>query len=349
MPAGNQTPSTQQRGTAPTGSRLSRGMRTPRPILLVGALASGWLLACTDPVDKAAKQRVFSAEDPPKAKLAATEPIDATKLASDPSLAHRVLTMGPGEAFERIGAHRFTANVSFTWKDGKRQIRLNEERVLEQAGADEFALSQENDRDQGLEVVRTGSRTYSRSKYLKFRERLRDRGQAEKLREDTFTALRSASNILGGRLAVAPDGEGTISGRAASRYKFVLAASPLVPPTPSELPPIEYPAGGPDPDTQRRIDFEEKRVPKSVKGTLWVDKETGVPLQSELAAVVSAPGNEGAEVTLELRMKTALKVLGDTLVIKPPEDFLPDEDKPDGVAAALKRFEIEKPEPEQER
>ncbi|MFN7131589.1 MAG: hypothetical protein ACK4N5_05865, partial [Myxococcales bacterium] len=233
-----------------------------RTRLAATALLALGCFACTDPVDKAAKQRVFSAEDPPRAKLAAAEPIESGRLASDPKQTFKVLDMGASEAIERIGPHRFKASASFVWRHGKSEVKLSEQRAMEQAGTDEFALKQENDRDQGVEVIRTGGRTYSRSKYLPFRERKRDRGQAEKLRDDTFAALRSVSHLLQNRLAVIPDGESTVAGRAASRYKFVLAPSPLVDAKAgSTLPEVRFANNGPDADTKRRLEFEEKRVP----------------------------------------------------------------------------------------
>ena len=48
----------------------------------------------------------------------AKESLDSQKLASDPKLAHRVVDMGPAEVTERLGPHRFGAEVSFTWTAG---------------------------------------------------------------------------------------------------------------------------------------------------------------------------------------------------------------------------------------
>ncbi|MGZ3481174.1 MAG: hypothetical protein ACXU81_12535, partial [Myxococcaceae bacterium] len=61
------------------------------PRLLTAGLVL--LAACTDPVDRAAKERIFSPEDPPPSVSSAKETLDAQKLASDPKLAHRVVDM----------------------------------------------------------------------------------------------------------------------------------------------------------------------------------------------------------------------------------------------------------------
>jgi hypothetical protein len=62
-------------------------------ILAALALAA---TACTDPVDKAAKARIFSPEDPPKVVASAAETLPPQEVASDARVARRVLGMsGP--------------------------------------------------------------------------------------------------------------------------------------------------------------------------------------------------------------------------------------------------------------
>jgi hypothetical protein len=311
-----------------------------RSVLIVASLALA--ASCVDEGDRAAKKRIFSPEEPSKAILAAAEPIDAGRLALDPALAWRVMTMGPAEALERVGPHRFSASVSFEWSSGKSSIALGEQRALEQARSGDFYLKTENDRDQGMEIVRVADQTFARSKYHKFRERKRDRGQAEEMREDVFGALRSAQSILGNRLSVRLDGEELLEGRPTRRYQFVLSNEPLRPASPgaAHLPPVQYPAQGPDEQTKRRVDFANLKVPKSAEGRLWVDIQSGVPLKSELTATVAAPGEASiASARLTLRVRSRVTP-AEKIAVVSPKEYLPDEDRPGGIAAALERFGI---------
>lgn len=316
-------------------------LSVPRGALAAAAALALALAGCMDSVDRAAKKRIFSPEEPPKAKRAAAEPIDASQLARDPALAHRITTMSASEAFERVGPYRFSASASFEWTLGADKVKLSETRSLEQASETDFALKTDNDRDQGLEVVRVGSRTFAKGKYLKFRERKRDRGRADLLREDAFGALKSAQAILDDRLGVAPDGEEAVRGRPARRYLFVLAKEPARERSPNEasVPKIQFPAGGPDPSTKRRLDFQSQRSPRRVEGRLWVDQETGVPLKAELSAQVSTPGEDKDEALLLLKLKSEIRPASDVAVAAPKE-FLPDEDRPNGIARTLDRFDV---------
>ncbi len=312
---------------------------------LAAALALAFAFAgCTDPADRAAKKRIFSREDPPRAQRAAAQAIDVSELARDPALVHRVTGMSASEAFDRVGPFHYSATASFEWALGSDKVKLSETRSLEQVSETDFALKTDNERDQGLEVVRIGTQTFAKGKYHKFRERKRDRGRANLLRDDAFGALKSAQAILDDRLGVAPDGEETVRGRSARRYLFVLEKEPARERSSNEpaLPKLQFPAGGPDPQTRRRLDFQEQRIPRRVEGKLWVDVETGVPLKAELSAQVATPAGGKDEALLVLRVKSELRPAPD-VAIAAPREFLPDEDRPNGIARTLDRFDVGRP------
>ncbi|HEY3450119.1 MAG TPA: hypothetical protein VGK67_27445 [Myxococcales bacterium] len=314
-----------------------------RAVAVVAALLA--LAACPDQVDRAAKQRIFSPEEPPKAKLAAAEPIDVDKLAQDGDLTWRVLAMGAPEAFERIGPFKYTASASYQWSFGKDVVAFSEKRSVDQASAAEYVVHTENDKDGGLDVIRMSDRTFARSKYHKFRERKRDRGQSDLVRDDAFAALHSAQSLLSNKLALTRDRVEDVGGRHAKRFGLMVAKEALhsLGPDPWKLPQIQYPAGGPDQPTKRRADFVNLRQPKDVSGTVWIDVETGVPLKVELTATVAAPGNETDDfATLTLKIESELKPV-DKVEVAAPAEFLPDQDRPTGVAAALERFDMRKP------
>ncbi len=316
-------------------------MKESRLAAAIGVLA---LIGCADPVDKAAKKRIFSPEDPPKVVASAAEKLDGANLGQDEKLARRVLRMGAVEATERIGSHRFTATVSFEWTGAGRTEELKERRVLAAGSggvAGDFHASLDNSRDQGLEVVRVRNAVYARSRYGKFRQRLRDRGMAENEREDVYGALRDFDSVFDGRLKLVSSGSASAHGRPAIKYLVSLAPSPKGARTAaSTLPPLLSPKGGVDESTSRRMAFFQKRDPKSVRGEVVVDSQTAVVLDSHLEGKLAVPSPDGKEVTLRLTVETSLSDIGKDPGIKAPGEFLPDADKPAGIAAALDRFGI---------
>lgn len=302
------------------------------------------LAACTDPADRAAKQRIFSPEDPPAVVASAKEKLDPNELGNDPRLGHRVLTMGADEVAERLGPHKFTADVSFEWSSGNQRVKLTETRLLEAAAGGvggDFHARIDNSRDQGLEVVRAHGQVFARNKYGKFRLRQRDRGIAERTRNDTAGALREVDSLFDGRLELVARGPTTVEGRPAYRYEVRLAeASPKAA---ASAVPVVPPASRAkmDEGTRRRQTFVEKRQPKALTGELVVDAASAVVLQAHVIGRLEVPGQAGSGAAeLRLVLDERIRDVGRPPAIKPPEGFLPDADKPEGLADALDRFGI---------
>ena len=278
----------------------------------------------------------------------AKESLDSQKLASDPKLAHRVVDMGPAEVTERLGPHRFSAEVSFTWTAGKDSVKLTETRLLESAAggvAGDFHARLDNTRDQGLEVVRSRGQVFARSKYGKYRLRLRDRGMAERTRDETAGALRELDGLFQGRLELALEGPTSVEGRPAVRYTVRLADAPAgVKTSRGETPPaVAYARGGLDEDTARRQRFIEHREPKKLSGEVLVDSATAVVVRAHVDGTLAVPGDKSvAPAQLHVVLDQRIKDVGKAIDIKPPEGHLPDADKPEGIADALDRFGIQR-------
>ncbi|MCI0569988.1 MAG: hypothetical protein L0Y66_04490 [Myxococcaceae bacterium] len=311
------------------------------------ALVAAALLtaACSEPVDKAAKERIFSPEDPPKVISAAAEQLPPEEVASDAHVARRILGMDAAEVVERLGPHVYTADVGFEWTGPAHPVRLSEQRkiVADRGGVGgDFIASVENSRDQGLEVMRVGGKVYARNRYGKYRQRLRDRGMAERTRSELQGALRDVDSLFGRRMTLAPQGTETVAGRTAWKYTVALAPQAAEPAAGTlELPTLLEPKGGRDATTQRRLRFLDSREPVALEGEVWVDKETSVVLKSRIDGRIrmAAKGEEGPS-ELRLQVRTATSDIGKAPKLSAPADFLPDADKPRGIADALDRFGI---------
>lgn len=328
-------------------------MRKFRTIALVAFAA---LPACKDPVDQAAKKRIFSAEDPPQAVAAASQKLPPEEAAASATLSRRILEMGAAETTERIGPHVYNASVTWDWTTEGKNVRLKEFReLLSGRGgvSGDFIARMGNTNEQGLEVMRVGGKVFARSTYGKdgagqFRQRTRDRGMAERIREETSGALRDFDQLFRGRLKLNAQGTSTLEGRTAWKYAITLADAPSE--ADSKLPNIASPKAGPDETTQRRRLFYDTRAAKALQGEVYVDAETSVVIKARLDGRITVKGKPAGEdggvattdAELHLVVESALTNIGKQPVIDAPKEFLPDEDKPDGIAAALTRFGIER-------
>ncbi len=305
------------------------------------------LSSCTDPVDAAAKKRIFSAEDPPQAVARASEKLSPESVADQPQIARRVVGMGAAEATERLGAHHYQASILWEWNSaGLAPTKLTETRVLDAAAGGingDFSASLSNSNNQGLEVTRVGGKVYARSTYGKngasqFRERKRDRGTAERLREEAFGAMRDFDTLFRGQMKLSPQGTVTYEGRLTWKYAASLDAAAVEPK--ATLPALLAPAAGLDATSKRRKAFFENRKPKTLSGEVFVDAKTSVVLSAQLDGRIAVDGENAAE--LHLSLKVTMSQIGSAVTVVAPGSPLADEDKPQGIAAALERFGIER-------
>jgi hypothetical protein len=341
---------------------VSRRPAVHRTRLYAAALGAALALTggCSDPVDNAAKARIFSPEDPPRAVSSALEKLPPQDVASDERVARRILGMGAAETTQRLGAHRFTSTVSFEWSSGPRTLKLEESRTLlaGPGGFDgDFHATLENSRDQGMEVLRADGQVYARRRYGKYRHRSRDRGLAEQAREEVFGALRDFDRLFDGRLVLKPQGTATVAGR--TTWKYLVSLGPAMKTAAAQnLPPVQFARAGPDSDTRRRLRFFEEREPVTLEGEVYVDADTSVVLKSRLSGTLTAPGEDTGRLSLRLNMTSAITDIGKDPRLVAPAGALPDADKPQGIADALDAFGISRgkdaaaetapPEPEDE-
>jgi hypothetical protein len=183
---------------------------------------------------------------------------------------------------------------------------------------------------------------YARSRFGKFRQRLRDRGMAERIREETFGAIGDFDAIFQGRLKLTA-AQGTVTHEGRTAWKYSVALGPPIQLGERELPPpvARLKDAGPDDPTRRRLDFQQARTPRTLQGEVLVDAETSVVLKTRLDGRVGVV-LDGGDAELRLQLDSVMSEIGKDPGLAVPKDFLPDEDKPAGIAAALERFGVPK-------
>jgi len=315
---------------------------------LLASLPLGILLlaACTTAEDRAAKERIFSPEDPPKVLLAAAERLDPSRLPKDAALRDRIFSMPAEEARARIGSHEQKTHVAFGWSAGEREVKLAEDRTVALAGTDDFHVVVENDERKGMEWVRVDGTSYTRSRWAKFRERRRDRGSSDHVVESAYSTLQTFRDLVHGAIRLEPSGEATVGGRRALRFTASLGEA-RADSSASKLPPPVYAKDGPDPDTALRLAAAKNARPTSLVGTIAVDAETAVPLEADLKATLEVPADADGNGAATLDLSVRLDVSGKAPKIAVPE-HMEDAPRPPGVVATLRAYGFEKEPPKAE-
>jgi hypothetical protein len=272
------------------------------------------LVACKRSEDEAARERIFSPEQPVGAAAEAREPLDARKLDSDPKVAQRVLHMTQAEIGDRLGPHKSQQRVQFAWfrgpglPDGGSEVSLSEETTLLDGASGDFSVRQVNDHNQGLELVWKGGEVYVKSLYGPFHKRRTDRTDVNRIREQALSGLSTFDRLARG-LKLKAAGETTAEGRRVLKYQVAGWGARAGEKEKSDLPPVVYPDGKPDPDTSRRLELWQEEQPTQVSGTILVDAETGVPvgcdLEGQFKVAASAKSQPAAELSVHSVLVTS--------------------------------------------
>jgi len=250
------------------------------------------------------------------------------------------------EAAARAGAFEWEARV--TWsvaKPGALPVRSTERHEVRQLASEDFAVSMDLDpgtgtgSETGKRIVFAKGMTYARGRWAPFRERPADRGQmARRQRDESFRLAADLADLYGPALSAQPAGDARFLGRRARRYLLSLTgALPREAPLPSALPDAGY-----DPDTRRRVDFLQGRVPAALEGELLLDAESALPLYVAMKGAFSQKSDP--QLRAEVELVAEVKALGDLVAaVSPPASALPDDRKPKGVARALEAAGLRKP------
>lgn len=263
----------------------------------------------------------------------------AARAAIDPARPLDALRLSADEAAARAGSFAWEARVSWTVsKAGVAPVQAVERHQLRQLENGEFEVTADVDPGTGpgsatgKQIVYAGGMTYARGKWAPFRQRPTDRGRdARRFRDESFRMAADLADLYGPALAAQPAGEASFLGRRVRRYALSLSGAAPAKPPPA---PAALPDGGYDPDTRKRLDFLEGRVPAALSGELLVDAETALPLSVTLRGTFSEQSDP--QLRAEVALDAQVRALGaDVAAVQAPRGALADDRKPKGVARAL--------------
>jgi len=293
--------------------------------LVLGLLLA--LQACQNDEDKAAKARVFSPPPPNPILERAKSPVDLARFASDDTYRTDVLGAQFPEIAARAKAGRFTVKESLTLSRGGAI-------TVEELG--HITFNTQGDMDVELKTGTTESMQLVYANGVLF---LRNRGGAFRASRDptderhfwadqTYSALRTTTEMFKDSLAVKPTGSITLDGRKASRFEILLKGAPTEP----DVIPDDVDAGLapgtrlPDGGVLLRKAFDRRRVVQgarasSLSGFIIMDNETGVPLRVSLEGTLRLAGKKTTEPgSMTIKLETDLTELGKEIEIKAPAE-----------------------------
>lgn len=302
----------------------------------VALLALVAVLSCKRSEDQAAKQRIFSPEQPVGSLPEAKESLDARKLADDPQLAARVLHMGQREIAQRLGPRKAQQRVQFAWfrgpglPDGGSEVSLAEETTLLAGPNDDFSVRLSNDHNQGFELMWVKGDVFVKSLYGPFRKRRTDRSEPQRVRDQALSGLATFDRLARG-LKLKPAGETTAEGRRVVRYSVIGFGRAAA----DEKAQAQSAEGKPDPDTARRLELWDKEEPATVSGTVLVDAQTAAPLGCDLRGHFKVAGKDALTAELDVHSVLATTAMGKDPGLKTPK-FEPEPSAPHAVKDPLR-------------
>lgn len=200
----------------------------------------------------------------------AKEPIDAHALADRPDLRSRVLTMSYEEVVARMGFIEYTGSARFLLKRNGHTIDVPENSLIRHGLHGSFLVRQtDTDGDVTREIIYNNEVLYGRNGNKgKMRVLGAAAGTHRKIREEAWQPLSVFTSYYGPRVGLSKVGGATVNGRGAVEYELLLLDG---------SPTIKVPG------------MKGVKKPLSLKGKLYVDEATGVPIKTKLKGRLEIP------------------------------------------------------------
>ncbi len=214
----------------------------------------------------------------------ARESLDPRRFGDDPQLRARILGLSFAEAEARLGPVRYEGSARFRLQRNGHDLNVVEHSVIESGPGGDVRVVQTDADDRLLrEAIRVSDRWYVRKGQGDLHPA--DFVQRRNLRvhEEAYEALAAFMSAMGGRAAWKPQADRSVGGRPAVGFAAHLAGTG---------PPHQL--------------FGASARAEELSGRLWLDAETGVPVNADLRGRLrltdaESPGTLEASVELRVR------------------------------------------------
>lgn len=184
-----------------------------------------------------------------------------------PGEIEKALALPQRELAARLGPHRFVGTTHLALIAGESRDTLDEEVRLASDSKGGLHLVREDSHQRGFEWLFVDGQLHVRPRYGQFVHRSPEGDELERRRDELAGQLLGYLAVLGRFTSRAVDGSEAVAGRQAIRVKLARAAAP-----------------SPPKDSDPRHAWRKTITVDRLDGTVWLEKSTGTPLGSRLAA-----------------------------------------------------------------
>ena len=259
------------------------------------------------------KGKIIQETAPPNPLVASKLPnIQGHLLASNRSIFYRSARLSVPEANTILQGFTYKATASYQMINKNRHLNLIEHYTLLQRNDGSFHAKIRNNHKKGYDAIWTGKNLYWRGLYRPYRVTSHNIRIARRWQALGFGRWRSFVAIFGSHIILSEKGACQQIGRDCRRYKINFSEQTI-----GKIPKQKGTAwSGPLSGHTRGLAQKYKREPLSAKGTLWVDRRSGLVLKIKFQGryrIKAKSNNTLAKVQL-----AAAFIQSGNPVVKPP-------------------------------
>jgi hypothetical protein len=283
------------------------------------SLAGGLLvLACQNPENRAAKERVFSPPPPDPVLAQAKAPVDLGRLVADADYRLKTLSMVYPEVRARAGGGVFTVHEVMELSRGMGSMAVNEEGHIRFNTRGDMDVELKTGTSDSMQVIYANEVLYLRNRNGAWRTSRDPADERYTWADNTYAGIRTTFEMFNGSLSLKSKGQETVDGRKGTALEVSFKGTPKDPgvlggpPDAGLLPGTRLPDGGAllvsAMDRRRAMQNGE---PQSISGVIVMDDALGIPLKVDLEGVMKLPGKRTTEVsTMTIKLQTSLTGVG---------------------------------------
>lgn len=233
-------------------------------------------------------------------------------LAQDRKALYRSAQVSFAQANKILGGFVYKAKASYAYTRGGQKVDLNETYTMSQHADGPFRAVLQNNKQKGYEVIWTGKALYWRGRHRPFRLTSRDVAQALRWQQRGTGRWRALLGIFGRHLTLTEQGACGVLNRTCRKYALAFVQTPG--------PKVAQASGtawkGALPDKTRGNAAGQNRTPTNARGTLWIDRQTGLVLKVRFRGSYTV-GDGKEKMSAKVRLRAGFTRIGGPVIERP--------------------------------
>lgn len=237
------------------------------------------------------------------------KPVQGASLAAKKKLLYKSASFQLSDAANWLGGFRFQATSVYRFKRRSKVLRLKETYKISQRTSGDFRTYLKNSKGRGYEVVWAEHKLYVRFFPKAFRMMSKDIHHAYRWQRRGYGQWRALVGLFGPHMVLKSEGAVSLLSRSCIRYRIGFSSTP----DSSRFEKEGSAWGGVVPNRTRGAASKLPRVPKSGKGRLWIDQQTGLVMK----VVFEGSYKIGGKATAKVSLKAAFVSRGNPNIVIP--------------------------------